>query len=561
MKRSNAFYVFPALALLLIGTVLGMKIDSVLSDGDAFQQLKKLEKAFVVIDQRYVDDAEPEQVVEDAIEGMLKGLDPHSTYISAEQIREVREGYKGSFGGIGIWFEIVDDTAQVISPIADGPSEKAGLMGGDRIVGISDSTAVGITSGEIQRRLKGPVGSDVEMEVLRPGMKRRLDFTVTRDEIPLYSVGAAQMVDETTGYIEIDRFAMTTYDEFMEAMRQLQEQGMERLVLDLRFNPGGVMEAAVKIADEFLSGGQTIVETRGRTKQLNQKITASSGGAFEEQPVIVLVNQLSASASEILAGALQDHDRALIVGNRTFGKGLVQNQFSLPDESVMQLTVARYYTPSGRLIQTPYESGDQEDYYEQKFAGYENGILDLSKYKEQIPDSLAYETEHGRTVFGGGGILPDYVINPDTTSLVRAVRGGGFDLTFVRQWFRDHEAALRQEWGERPEAFIESYEVPEAMWTAFWDYAAEDGLTLKADAGASPEDGVYPEAEAVKNRARLETYLKVRLAQQLYGSRTAQPLALSADVEFEEALGLWDRARELAAYRAGTVEDLGDSSN
>ncbi len=553
MQYFKVRFLVPALALLLIGTALGMKIDSAITDRDTYDQLQKLENAFIVINQRYVDEVSAGQLAEDAIAGMLDGLDPHSTYISAEQIREVREGYRGSFGGIGIWFEMREDTARVVSPISDGPSEQVGVMPGDRIVAIEDSSAVGISTSEIQQRLKGEIGTEVEVTMLRPATERRVDFVIERDEIPLYSIENAQMVDEETGYIKISRFAMTTYDEFMEAMRELKGQGMERLVLDLRRNPGGVMEAAVKIADEFLDEGQAIVRTKGRSEQLNQEIRATGGDSFEEQPVIVLVDQFSASASEILAGALQDHDRALIVGQRTFGKGLVQNQFPLPDESVLQMTVARYYTPAGRLIQTPYESGDQEDYYERKFASFEESVFDLSEYTEQIADSLRYETDHGRIVFGGGGILPDFVIQPDTAGLVPNVRRGGLDLTFARQWFGRNEQELRARWGERPVGeFADEFDVSNEMWNAFWEHAEEQGLSLTTRRSAvAPEDGIFAEEDAVASRSKLETFLTFRLAQVLYGTRAAAPIGLEIDNDLAQALSLWERASTLAAYHTG----------
>lgn len=549
MKQYKARYILPALALLLLGTVLGMKLEASLSDSDTYDQLQKLENAFVIINQRYVDEVRSSKTAEDAIKGMLDGLDPHSTYISAEEIKRVQESYQGSFGGVGIWFEPMGDTARVISTISDGPSEKVGVMPGDRIVGINDSSAIGLSSDGIQERLKGPIGTEVDMTVYRPHLNREVTFTLERAEIPLHSIETAQMLDEETGYIEITRFAMTTYDEFMEAMKELRAQGMERLVLDLRRNPGGVMETAVEIADEFLHDGQTIVETKGRSDRLNQELKASAGGSFEGQPLIVLVSPFSASASEILAGALQDHDRALIVGQRTFGKGLVQNQFPLPDESVLQLTVARYYTPAGRLIQTPYENGAKQDYYENKFASFENGTFNVSDYRNEIPDSLIYETDHGREVYGGGGILPDYLIDRDS-SLVASIHASRMDQAFAREWFNEREQQIRDEWGDRPEAFVENFTVDEAMWNAFWEFAREqEDIRLTEDpAEVSEEDKVYSAQEVDEERERLETYLKFRLAQTLYGSRSARSLELGVDPEVNEALTLWNRAQELAAY-------------
>ncbi len=556
MKRLNARYLSLALILLLLGTVLGMKLEATLTDSDTYEQLQKLENAFIIVNQRYVDEVDAAEAAENAITGMLDGLDPHSTYISAEEIREVRQSYRGSFGGIGILFQ-PGDTAKVISTIAGGPSEEAGVMPGDRIVAIDDTSAIGFSSNEIQEHLKGPIGTTVDMTVFRPLADRRITFTLERDEIPLYSVDTVHMVDDRTGYIQITRFAMTTHEEFMEALRELKAKGMERLVLDLRSNPGGVMEAAVQIADEFLPAGLSIVSTRGRGERLDQTIRATAGGAFETQPVIVLVNRWSASASEILAGALQDHDRALIVGQRTFGKGLVQNQFPLPDGSVLQLTVARYYTPAGRLIQTPYEDGEGREYYERKFAAFEDGMFNVSEYKEHIPDSLTYHTDHGRVVFGGGGILPDYLIAQDT-SLIASVHASRLDVAFVRSWFEKREPQLRRTWGGRPKAFTRQFTVDQEMWEAFWEYAREEhGIRLTDDpAQVSHEDKVFSAQMVAQGRRRLEGYLKYRLAQTLYGNRAAGAIELRVDPELQEALLLWDRAHQLAAYyTAGATPD------
>ena len=553
MKRFNRYYILPALALLLLGAVLGVQLDSYLSDTDTFAELQKLRKAFVTINSNYVDPVDSEAIAEQGIQGMLDELDPHSSYIKKKDVQRVQESYEGSFGGIGIMFEMVEDTARVITPIADGPSDKVGVMSGDRIVEIEDSTAVGLDSRGIQERLKGPVDTEVQMTVYRPGMSRRYTFTITRDEIPLYSINTAYMVDDQTGYIEIDRFAMTTHDEFMEKLRMLKGEGMERLVLDLRGNHGGVMRSAIEIVDELLGAGLPILKTRGRRANMNNEYRASSGGAFEEQPVIVLVDRQSASASEIVTGALQDHDRALVVGQRTFGKALVQKQFELTDGSLLQMTVGRYYTPAGRLIQTPYDDGSQEDYYEQKFASMRKATFDLDAYKETIPDSLSYQTNHGRTVYGGGGILPDVVVKPDTLSIRRFIAGSGLDLAFATQWFPKHEQEVRNQWNEREDAFLDEYEVPQAMVDSFWTYASRNGMELTTNPdSAAPGNGVFLRAEAEQARPYVATRLKALLARQLYGSSAMRPVLNQVDPAFQQAISLWGDANSLAAYHASS---------
>jgi len=567
MTRFNRYYILPALALLMLGAVLGVQLDSYLSDGDTFQQLKKLEKAFVIINRQYVDPVSSGPVAEEGIKGMLEHLDPHSSYIPEDDVKQVRDSYEGSFGGIGIMFEMVRDTARVITPIADGPSDKVGIMAGDRIVEIEDSTAVGLNSRGIQKRLKGPIDTDVRMTVYRPGMDRTYTFTITRDEIPLYSINTAYMMDDQTGYIEIDRFSMTTHDEFMEKMEMLRDQGMERLVLDLRSNPGGVMRSAIEIADEMLGAGMTILETKGRKSSMNNKYRATGGGAFENKPVIVLVNGQSASASEIVTGALQDHDRAYVVGQRTFGKGLIQKQFELPDGSLLQMTVGRYYTPAGRLVQTPYENGSKKDYYKQKFATIDDATFNLSAYKESIPDSLAYQTDHGRTVFGGGGILPDHVVQPDTLSLRRHIARSGLDINFMTRWFARHEQDIRNQWNEREEAFTQDYETPDAVVDSFWTYAEKNSLELTDDrAKADASESVFLRTRTEDAHAYVSTRLKALLARQLYGSSAWRPILNQVDPVVQEALSLWPRAQELSAYHASsepavTGQDQGGDMN
>jgi carboxyl-terminal processing protease len=555
-RPKNRTYILPAIALLLVGALLGVKLEATLTSDDTFEHLRKLEDAFVIINQRYVETVDAEAIAEEAITSMLKKLDPHSTYISAEQAREVQEGYQGSFGGIGIWFEIPrnddeysDDTVRVVSIISDGPSEQAGLRAGDRIVGIDDSTAVGLSQNDVTSSLKGEIGTEVDVTVRRRGVRDELDFTLTRDEIPLYTVDTSYLIDDRTGYVRISRFSMQTYDEFMEHVNDLKEQGMERLVLDLRSNPGGIMEAAVQMVDEFVPGEEMIVYTQGRNSEANGAYRTRRTGALEDQPVIVLVNEYSASASEIVAGALQDHDRALIVGQRTFGKGLVQNQFPLPDGSFLQMTVARYYTPSGRLIQTPYDDGNQQNYYENKFATLDDATYHPIEYMDSIPDSLHYKTEHGRDVFGGGGILPDFIVKPDTAAIMRALLGNTLDVGFARQWFVENEGQLRDEWGERPEEFATGFEIADDVWAEFLEYASENGVQTTTEASeVLPSEGIFPSDELDAHEHELKVYLRARVAQELYGNKAWFGIYKEIDPELNASLELWEMAEELAAY-------------
>lgn len=539
----------PALVLLAVGMGLGIKVESVVSSSDTYRHLEKLQDAFMIIHSNYVDEVDAADAAEYAIRGILEELDPHSIYISPDEIREVQESIQGSFGGVGIWFEIVDDTARVVATVPDGPSETAGVMAGDRIVNVDDSSAVGYNDRQIQKHLKGPIGTKVEMTVRRPGVVEPLSFDITRGNISIHTVDSDYLLDEQTGYIRLSRFAVSTYDEFVEAVSGLKQQGMQRLILDMRDNPGGVMETAVRIVDEILDGGKTIVYTTSRSGRFDVRHTSTEGGRLTTEPIIVLVSPYSASASEIVAGALQDHDRGLIVGQRTFGKGLVQQQFSLPDGSVLQMTVSRYYTPSGRLIQTPYHGGDATDYYEQKFSQLDAATFEPAKYMDSLPDSLKFSTEHGRSVFGGGGILPDIVVAPDTASTFWPIVRRGLDMLFVREWFAAREIDLRSQWTENESSFMSAFQVEDAMWRDFLEFVDEKQQEAIDESEAMvPQDNVVSMAHLTDNRSDFEILLKARLARQLYGARSSYPIYNSLDPTIKQAMQLWNQAVTLAAH-------------
>ncbi len=540
--------------LLIAGVLLGLKIGSVVAGDDPYEALKKLENAFLVINERYVEEVDSAELAESALRGMLRELDPHSVYIDAERMRRVEEDFSGAFEGIGISYEFIsgprgEDTLTVLSVISGGPSEEAGLMSGDRIIAVEGASAIGFEHEDVQRTLKGPRGTRVSITVVRPGYRGTLDFTITRDRIPLYSVDAAYMVDDLTGYIKVNRFARTTYGEFVKALGELKAQGMQRLLLDLRGNAGGYMEMAVRMSDEFLRDDEVIVSQRGRMDDANREFRARPRGAFEDRPLIVLVDGNSASASEIVAGALQDHDRALIVGRRTFGKGLVQQQYGLPDGSAVRVTISRYYTPSGRLIQTPYLNGDRDDYYRLKEElRDQTALLSLPEILDQVPDSLKYRTDGGRTVVGGGGILPDYLVETDTASaFVQAVFRKNLDNTFVRSWLDHHGEALRRAWGTRRDAFIRDYEVGDALFDEFLAYAGQHGVEISAPTTATQagERTAFSRTEVEADRAYLATRLKARLAVRLFDNRAWYPVMHRADLAFERAMTLWQAAEEL----------------
>ena len=382
--------------------------------------LRKLQLAEMAITNFYVDSVNEQKLSEDAIRGMLKGLDPHSTYTDAKETKAMNEPLQGDFEGIGVQFNIIEDTLVVIQPIVNGPSQKVGILSGDRIVSVNDSTIAGtkISRVDIMKRLRGKKGTKVKLGIVRRGVNNILTFVVTRDKIPVHTLNAAYMIRPGVGYICLESFGMKTHKEFMDAVKELEKQGMKSLILDLQDNGGGYLQAAVQIANEFLKDNEMIVYTEGRNVR-RQNYKAIGNGRLQKMRIYVLVNEFTASAAEIVTGAIQDNDRGTVVGRRTFGKGLVQRPFDFPDGSMMRLTIAHYYTPSGRCIQKPYKKGDLKD--------YEMDLEKRLKHGELTnPDSIHFDSSqkfytlrNHRVVYGGGGIMPDYFVPLDTTKYTK----------------------------------------------------------------------------------------------------------------------------------------------
>ena len=382
--------------------------------------LRKLQLAEMAITNFYVDSVNEQKLSEDAIRGMLKGLDPHSTYTDAKETKAMNEPLQGDFEGIGVQFNIIEDTLVVIQPIVNGPSQKVGILSGDRIVSVNDSTIAGtkISRVDIMKRLRGKKGTKVKLGIVRRGVNGILTFVVTRDKIPVHTLNAAYMIRPGVGYICLESFGMKTHKEFMDAVKELEKQGMKSLILDLQDNGGGYLQAAVQIANEFLKDNEMIVYTEGRNVR-RQNYKAIGNGRLQKMRVYVLVNEFTASAAEIVTGAIQDNDRGTVVGRRTFGKGLVQRPFDFPDGSMMRLTIAHYYTPRGRCIQKPYKKGDLKD--------YEMDLEKRLKHGELTnPDSIHFDSSqkfytlrNHRVVYGGGGIMPDYFVPLDTTKYTK----------------------------------------------------------------------------------------------------------------------------------------------
>lgn len=464
------------LPLLMLMALPGYVSAEVVSAKEANSKLSHAQK---IISMYYVDDVDNGKLVTDAIVAMLKDLDPHSTYTNPDETKELTTPLEGKFSGIGISFNMVNDSVYVISTIAGGPSEKVGMLPGDRIVSADDTILSGVGRGrnEITPVLRGPKGSKVNLKVQR-GV-RQIDFKVTRDDIPLYSVDASYMVDGKTGYIRIARFAEDTAKEVAQAIAKLKSKGMVDLILDLEDNGGGYLGSAYEIAGMFLRKGDMIVYTRGQ-KMPPADYYATADGMFDDGKVVVLVNQYSASASEILAGALQDNDRGLVVGRRTFGKGLVQRPFLLPDGSMIRLTTARYYTPSGRCIQKPYTSGDRKEYDLDILNRFNSGELSNAD-SVHLPDSLRYTTLRSkRTVYGGGGIMPDRFVPIDTTmysDYYRDLVAKGVINQYVISYMDKNRNALKKKY-RNTDKFINGFEMSPEMVSGLVERGMKDSVML-----------------------------------------------------------------------------------
>ena len=428
--------------------------------------IRKLHIAEMAIKSLYVDSVDEQKLVEDGIRGMLEKLDPHSAYSTAKQTKEMTESLQGSFEGIGVQFNMVEDTLLVIQPVTNGPSEKVGIIAGDRIITVNDTAIAGVkmSKEEIMRRLRGKKGTKVNLGIVRRGISGKLKFVVTRDKIPVKTIDAVYMIRPTVGYIRIGSFGATTYDEFMTGVDSLKKAGMKNLIIDLQENGGGLMQAAIMIANEFLERNDLIVYTEGR-RTPRQEFRAQGNGRLLDGKIYALVNEYSASASEIVTGALQDQDRGTVVGRRTFGKGLVQRPIDFPDGSMIRLTIAHYYTPSGRCIQKPYVKGEGKEYAEDIEKRFKHGEL-YSADSIHFEDSLkCYTLRKHRTVYGGGGIMPDYFVPLDTTQYTKFHRQLAAKSVIINANLRyvdNHRKQLRKQYPTF-ESFRNGFVVPQKL--------------------------------------------------------------------------------------------------
>ncbi|MGM0566005.1 MAG: S41 family peptidase [Bacteroidota bacterium] len=530
MSRFKIYLPIAFALVLVLGLYLGYQLNPGMQAGDqtfrlgnTYSAKNKVSNALDYIKDNYVDSVDVNEIEEELLTSLLSDLDPHSQYIPAKDFNQVNDPLRGNFEGIGVQFRIEDDTVTVISPISGGPSEKVGIRAGDRIVTIEGDTVagVGISNEDVIKQLKGERGTKVKVGVHRRGVNELLHFTITRDVIPTYSIDIAFMPKDSVGYIKLSKFSATSYEEMKEALQKLSNEGMHKLILDLRGNTGGYLESAINLTDEFLEEEQLIVYTEGNNRP-RQYAYASEKGMFQENPIAVLIDEGSASASEILAGAIQDNDRGIVVGRRSFGKGLVQEQKRFDDGSAMRLTVSRYHTPTGRSIQRPYDEGKKE-YYHELMERWENGEM-TSPDSVHLNDSLVYTTPAGDTVYGGGGIMPDIFVPVSQEQ----------SSEFINQLFReglfykfafDYVDLNRPDFDTyaQPDDFIEDFEVSQSILQKFLAEADEQGIEV-------------PESLSAEERKEVDQLLKALIGRNLFDNEAFYPLYLKTDRIYKEAL-------------------------
>jgi carboxyl-terminal processing protease len=530
---TKRFSLLTVAILVVVSMIAGSVLNRVISGDNIYEQLNKFKDVLSLTEKYYVEDVDTQKLTEAAINGVLGDLDPHSVYIPASQLQRVNEEFQGSFEGIGIEFSILNDTLLVVSPIIGGPSEALGIQAGDKIVRIDDSSSVKITEADVRSKLRGPKGTKVRVAIVRSGISGLLEFEITRDKIPLYTVDASFMVDDETGYITVTRFAATTYTEFVDAVSRLKQGGMKRLILDLRGNAGGFLEQAFKLTDELMPKGKKIVYTKGRRTEFDEQYVSSGSAKFADVGLVVLVNNGSASASEIVSGAVQDWDRGLIVGETTFGKGLVQRQFPLGDGSAFRLTTARYYTPSGRLIQRPYD-GDKAKYQREAFERDETEGENVEHNAEKDSTRPVFKTAGGRPVYGGGGITPDYIVKSDRLSEYTVqLRSKLVFLEYANAYVDREGKELRDRYGKDVRRFAAEFVVTPEMLQEVLAVAHSKKVEFKQD--------LYD-----KDIRYIKAFTKAFIGRNVWGNEGSARVMLAEDTQFGKAMTLFPEAERMA---------------
>ncbi len=543
--------------------ITGTPLDTTFSDSDFSveslrESVSRFERAYVYLDNHSSEEEDMNARTEDAINAMFRPLDPHSVYIEPETSERIQDEFDGKFEGVGIQFQVIDDTITVISAISNGPSDQLGIRSGDRIVEIDGESSVGFSEQDVVQSLRGPKDSQVSVGILRPGTSQILDFEITRDEIPLYTLDSSYMLDEQTGYIRVNRFAATTHEEFTEAMADLREQDMERLILDLRGNPGGYLEQAVRMTNDFFPRGTKLVATESRHSRFTSDYRARYNGPYRDIPLVVLVNEGSASGSEIVSGAIQDHDRGLVVGRRTFGKGLVQQQYELADNSNIRITISRYLTPSGRAIQKPYRDGREEYAYE-IYTRDDDASGDVTDFINTVPDSLRFTTTAGRDVFGGGGIVPDHIVDQERTNdLFVLMRRNNIGSSFVRDYIDQHGEDFRSDWLDQFDEFRSHYSWPEEYQEEFKRRLSDSGLVVSDTVSTAhfEEEKLYLNESLLEEQMSIPLgYMKADLARQVWGTEYFYPVINDeVDDMVTIAQTLWQEVQSLKAMKQERTE-------
>ncbi len=537
MRSKKIGYPF-LIVVLTLGILLGTQIQKVVSGNNLMESMRKFNDVLTYTQKFYIEEVDSHKLVEAAITGMFNTLDPFTVYIPAKQLERVEEEFRGDFEGIGIEFQIVNDTITVVSPITGGPSEALGIMAGDRIIKIDEKDAVGFANEDVRDKLRGKAGSKVIVLIHRPGVEKPIEYEITRDKIPLYSVDTHFMHDDKTGYVSISRFSETTTSELINALQNLKQMGMQQLILDLRNNPGGYLNQAFQVTDLFIDGNKKIVYTKGRRPEFNEEYFASQTSPFENLPLVILVNRGSASASEIVSGAVQDWDRGLVVGETTFGKGLVQRQFPLSDNSAIRLTISEYYTPSGRLIQRSYkDKKDKKEFYSELSEIEEEEGSNVDHKSEEDSTRPIFKTNAGRNVYGGGGITPDYIVKNETITeyTTSLLRNNTFYL-FIRSFLDNNGNTLREKYEDNIISFKEDYQLNENDLKMFIEFAKSKNVE-------------FNEENYEKDKSYISTRLKAQIARDFWRNEGWYPVMLNLDSQYNKAVTLFDEAKELAKYK------------
>lgn len=518
MLKSRFLFFFIALGL---GIFIGIVYQNLFSDDEVLPEVDKFSEVLEYAENYYFEEVDSKQLVEHGIRGMLEELDPHSVYIPAKDQVGISEQFSGKFEGIGIEFQLINDTITVVSAITGSPSEAVGLLPGDRIIKIDNKPAIGLTNKDVVAQLRGEKGTLVELVVVRPTRKDKLIFNIIRDQIPLHTVEAAIMVSDSIAYIKLSKFVETSIYEMKDALRQLRALGMKKLILDLRNNPGGYMEQATQVADLFLDDQKLIVYTKGRRSDLDTRYLTEVTYPYEKMPLTVLVNSGTASASEIVSGAIQDWDRGFVIGETTFGKGLVQRPFLLPDNSAVRITISKYYTPSGREIQRDYKN--ESDYYGVVYAREEEEGANVDHHEEIDSTATTYKTFSGRTVVGNGGITPDYIIkNDELTYYSILLRSKDLFFRFVRKYLDKNGQKLANKYINNFSKFLNEFYFSENELKSFTKFASDNQVD-------------FVENEFRKDKGFIKQQLKAHVARNFWKSDGWYKVVLASDKQFLKA--------------------------